>query len=99
MLAKSCHSKCYFNKCLLSLLNTTYKIFYKTLHMCLQPLLVEVIDNHQTAFLPLRFIPSNSFLRHECIQWAKESRQDTIFLKLDFSKVHDRVDFVYVQSQ
>jgi hypothetical protein len=66
--------------------------------MCLQPLLVEIVDNDQTSFLPLYFILDISLLTHESIQWAKESQQDTIFLKLDFSKVHDRVDFVYVQS-
>lgn len=73
------------------LLNTTYKISAKALQRRLQPLLKEVIDSDQTAFLPLRFIFNNILLTHESIQWVKESCQKSIFFKLDFSKVCDRV--------
>ena len=74
------------------LLNTTYKIFAKALQWRLQPLLVEVIDSDQIALQPLRFILNNILLTHKSIQWAKESQQESIFLKLDFSKGYDRVD-------
>ena len=37
------------------LLNTTHKIFAKALQKHLQSMLVEVIDNDQTTFLPLDF--------------------------------------------
>ena len=76
----------------ITLLNTTYKIFAKALQRQLQPLLVEVIDSDQTAFLPLRFILDNIILTHELIQWVKELCQEFIFLKLDFSKTNDRVE-------
>ena len=44
------------------------------------------------GFLPLKVILDNILLTHGTIQWAKESHQDSIFLKLDFSKAYDRVD-------
>ena len=40
-----------------------------------------------------RYILDNILLTHETLSWAKKSRQDTIFLKLDFSKAFDRVDW------
>ena len=40
----------------ITLLNIIYKIFAKTLLMRLQPVLVEVVNNNHTTFLPLRFL-------------------------------------------
>ena len=74
-------------------LNTTYKIFAKALQQQLQRLLLEEINNDQTIFLPLWFIVDNILLTHESIQWAKESHQESIFLKLDFSKTYNRLDW------
>jgi hypothetical protein len=62
----------------------------------LQPLLVEVIDSDQTAFLPLRFILDNILLTHKTIQWAKESRPEAIFFELDFNKAYDKVDWPFI---
>lgn len=67
---------------LITILNTTYKIFLKALHKQLQPLLVEVIDSDQTAFLHFRYI----LLMHESIQWVKEFRQDSILLNTVLTK-------------
>jgi hypothetical protein len=53
-------------------------------------------NSDQIAFLPLRFILDNILLTHESIQWAKESRQESIFLKLDFSKAYDIVDWAFM---
>jgi hypothetical protein len=50
------------NWCPIMLLNVTYKIFGKALHMRLQPILTEVIYPVQSAFLPMRFILDNIFL-------------------------------------
>ena len=76
----------------ITLLNTTYKIFAKALQKCLQPLMVEVIDSDQIAFLHVWFILNNILLRHELIQWAKGSHQNSIFLKVVFNKAYDRVE-------
>jgi hypothetical protein len=80
----------------ITLLNTSYKVFAKTLQLRLQPILMEVISPDQSAFLPLRFILDNIFLTHETIAHAKKSRQSLMFLKLDFSKAYDRVDLAFL---
>ena len=80
----------------ITLLNTTYKILAKALQRRLQTLLVDVFDSDQTVFLPLRIILDNILLTHESIQWAKESRQESILLKFDFSKTYDRVDLAFM---
>ena len=84
---------------LITLLNTSCKIFAKALQWRLQPLLVEVIDNYEIVFLPLRFILDNMLLTHESIQWAKWSRQDSIFCELDLSKAYDRVGWTSSNMQ
>lgn len=76
----------------ITLLNTTYKIFVRALQRCLQPLLVEEIDSDQIVFFPFRFILDNILFTHEFIQWTRELRYNSIFLKLDFSRAYDRVD-------
>jgi hypothetical protein len=80
----------------ITLLNTSYKVFAKTLQLRLQPILMEVISPNQSAFLPLRFILDNIFLTNETIAYAKKSNQSLVFLKLDFSKAYDRVDLEFL---
>lgn len=52
---------------------------------------MEVINNDQIASLPLRFILDNILFTHDSLQRAKESSQDLIFLKFDFSKAYNGV--------
>jgi hypothetical protein len=52
----------------ITLLNTSYKVFAKTLQLQLQPILME-ISSDQSAFLPLRFILDNIFLTNEIIAY------------------------------
>lgn len=74
----------------------SYKIFVKTLQLRLQSILRDVIIPEQIAFLPLRFILDNIVLTHESLHWAKSFRQPTIFLKLDFSKVYDKISWRFL---
>jgi hypothetical protein len=80
----------------ITLLNVAYKFFAKFLQLCLQPVFMEIIDFDQSAFLPMRFILDNIMLTHETIEYAMYSKQPLIFLKLDFSKAYDVVDFEYL---
>lgn len=52
---------------------------------------MEVNDNDQIVFLPLKFILDNM---QKSIQWAKELHQTSIFLKLDSSKAYDRINWI-----
>ena len=76
----------------ITLLNACYKIYAKALQLRLQDPLSEIISLDQCTYLKNRHILDNILLTHETLSWAKKSKQDTIFLKLDFSKAFDRVD-------
>jgi hypothetical protein len=80
----------------ITLLNTTYKLFAKTLQKRLQPVLMELISPDQSAFLPIRFILDNIFLTYETIAYAKQTHQPLLFLKLDFSNAYDKVDLKFL---
>ena len=56
-------------------------------------MLMEVISPDQSAFLPLRFILDNLLITQETMTWAESSNQPLIFLKLDFSKAYDMVEW------
>ena len=75
----------------ITFLLVSYKIFAKTLQTRLQPMLRDVIDPEQTVFSPLRFIFDNIVLTQESLHWARQSKQPSVFLKLDFSKAYDKV--------
>lgn len=80
----------------ITLLNVSYKIYAKALQIRLQEPLAEIVSLDQCAYLRNRFILDNILLTHETLAWAKKSRQDTIFLKLDFSKAFHRVDWSFL---
>jgi hypothetical protein len=80
----------------ITLLNVAYKLYAKALQLRLQPVLMEIISPDQSAFLPLRFILDNILLTHETMEWATHSDQPLIFLKLDFSKAYDMVDWPFL---
>jgi exonuclease III len=80
----------------ITLLNISYKVLAKALQLRLQPVLMEVISFDQSAFLPMRFILDNILLTSETMAWAEETGQSLIFLKLDFSKAYDMVDWGFL---
>ena len=54
---------------------------------------MEIISPEQSAFLPMRFILDNLVLTQETMAWAKQSNQALLFLKLDFLKAYDMVEW------
>jgi hypothetical protein len=80
----------------ITLLNLSYKIFAKALQLRLQPVLMDVISPDQSAFLPLRFILDNILLTQETMAWAEHSGQPLIFLKLDFLKAYDMIEWDFL---
>ena len=56
-------------------------------------MLMDVISLDQLAFLPLRFILDNFLVMQETMVWTEYSNQLLIFLKLDFSKAYDMVEW------
>jgi hypothetical protein len=80
----------------ITFLNVAYKLFAKYLQLRLQPIINEVISHDQSAFLPMHFILDNIFLIYETIAYTKESNQPLLFLKLDFSKAYDKLDWHFL---
>lgn len=78
----------------ITLLNVAYKIYAKALQLLLQLVLNEIISDDKSTFFPGRFILENIMPTQETIKWAKHSHLPQIFLKLDFSKAYDKVDWV-----
>ena len=77
----------------ITLFNLGYKIYAKALQLRLQPVLMDVISPDQSAFLPLKLILDNLLITQETMAWAEYSNQPLIFLKLDFSKAYDMVEW------
>lgn len=82
----------------ITLLNTSYKVFAKTLKLWLRKLLPQVIQEGHSAFLPSRYILDAVMVQHETITWAKESAQPLAMLKLDFSKAYDMVSWKFLYA-
>lgn len=80
----------------ITLLNIAYKLFAKALQMRVHLVLMEIVTMDQSAFLPLRFILDNILLTHETMDWAKFTKQLLIFLKLDFSKAYNMVEWPFL---
>jgi hypothetical protein len=75
----------------LLLLNITYKIFLKAFQLWLQSILKEVISLDYMAFLRLKYIIDIVFFTHERLDWARCSKQDLVFLKIDFVKTYEKL--------
>ena len=73
-----------------------YKIYAKAFQLRLQPVLMEVISLDQSTFLPLRFTLDNILLTQEMMSWTDQSHQSFLFLKLDFSKAYDMVEWDFL---
>jgi hypothetical protein len=64
-------------------------------------MLINFIHNDQFAFLPCSYIFNNLLLAHENINWARQTKHDLIYLKLDFANAYDKVswDFLFMAME
>lgn len=78
----------------INLCNVSYKIKARTITNRFKVILGNIIDPHQSAFIPGRAITDNVILEYECMHWLRHSsnKQGFSALKLDMSKVYDRVE-------
>lgn len=78
-----------------------YKIIYKVLANRLKKVLAIVIDEAQSAFVPVRFIMDNVLVVFETmhsIDQRKKGKEALMTIKLDISKAYDRVKWVYLEA-
>ncbi|KAL3693100.1 hypothetical protein R1sor_006751 [Riccia sorocarpa] len=80
----------------ISLMKLTYKIVTKLLANRVKIVLPTLVDMQQTGFVMGRRITDNVLSLKIGQEWAKWSNQKALFLKLDFIKAYDRVDYKYL---
>jgi hypothetical protein len=80
----------------ITFLSVAYKVLAKALQRRLQYILPNIISEDQSVLLPLRYILDNVLVTHETIQWARETGQDLVLLKLDFKKAYNMVSLPFL---
>lgn len=61
-------------------------------------ILPKFINNTQTRFIKGRYILENLITSWESMEWARHSNHSGTMLLLDFEKVYDRVEWVFLRT-
>lgn len=80
----------------ISVLPALYKLLAKVMANRVRDKLPLWIKASQTGFVKNRYILNNVFLAYEAMEWAHESKQDMIFLMIDFEKAYDRINWTFL---
>ncbi|GJU10751.1 ribonuclease H [Tanacetum coccineum] len=84
----------------ISLCNVLYKIILKVLVSRIKPILPNIIQENQSAFVSDRVITDNAIIAFEVFHWLKkkkDGRKGALALKIDMSKAYDRVEWPFIQ--
>ena len=84
----------------ISLCNVLYKIFSKVLANRLKKILPNIITENQSAFTKSHLISDNILVAFESLHSMQKhiGKEGYMAIKLDMSKLYDRVEWSYLQS-
>uniref|UniRef100_A0A8I6XMN5 Reverse transcriptase domain-containing protein n=1 Tax=Hordeum vulgare subsp. vulgare TaxID=112509 RepID=A0A8I6XMN5_HORVV len=85
----------------ISLCNVVYKIVSNCMVNRLRHLLMDLISENQSAFIPGHLISDNSIIAFECIDYIQSLKGSTNMCcayKLDLLKLYDRVDWNFLEK-
>lgn len=86
---------------LISLCNVLYKLFLKVLADRIKPLLPILISTSQSVFVPRKQISDNVLVVYELVHFLKRGKKEkrgSMSIKLDMSKVYNRVEWDYLED-
>ncbi|GKA71271.1 RNA-directed DNA polymerase, eukaryota, reverse transcriptase zinc-binding domain protein [Tanacetum coccineum] len=80
----------------ISLIGSLYKIIAKVLANRLVVVLVDIVNEVQSAFVADRQILDGPFILNEVVQWCKAKKKQAMIFKVDFEKAYDSVRWDYL---
>jgi hypothetical protein len=80
----------------ITLLNTDYKIFTKTLSVKLGKVAPDLLHHNQAGFVPGRQISDQTRLISLVMTYAEQTQQNGLIVSLDQEKAYDKVDHDYL---
>ena len=74
----------------------SYKIIAKALSLKIKHMLPLIVRLEQTSFIKSIYILDNIIAIWEGMEWAHKSKKKAIFLKIDFSKAYDCIEWTFI---
>ena len=74
----------------------SYKIIAKVLSLKIRHMLPLIVRPEKNSFIKSKYILENIITIWEGMEWAHNSKQPTIFLKIDFSKAYDCIEWPFI---
>ena len=81
---------------LITLLNTDYKIYTKTIANRLREVAPKLIHKDQAGFMPKRSIHDQTKMVELMIKWCENTETKGMIICLDQEKAYDRIDLTYL---